>query len=164
MDKMQRDVLKFHREVHGLPDRHSPALRNTTFRAKLIAEEALETLEAMTGVSWTVEPTHRVDRRDFDRGWDMEHVEGDPDQSIIQTLDGICDLIYVTLGAALEFGIDLEPFWDEVQRSNMEKKGGPVRESDGKKLKPEGWTPPDLEETLRLVLDAGISPAKVATS
>jgi predicted HAD superfamily Cof-like phosphohydrolase len=62
---------------------------------------------------------------------------------LAEAIDGMCDLLCVVYGTADEFGVDLAPFWDEVHRTNMEKAGGPVRE-DGKRLKPEGWTPPDI--------------------
>jgi predicted HAD superfamily Cof-like phosphohydrolase len=69
------------------------------------------------------------------------------DQDLPGTVDGMCDLIYVVLGAALEMGIDLEPFFNEVHRTNMEKIGGAVRQ-DGKTLKPEGWKPPQIAEMI----------------
>ena len=62
--------------------------------------------------------------------------------------DALADLIYVTIGTAITYGIDLRPVWDEVQRANMAKAGGPKRE-DGKQLKPEGWKPPDIEAALK---------------
>lgn len=69
-----------------------------------------------------------------------------PDQ-----IDALCDLLYVTYGAAVEMGIDLESFFELVHEANLRKVPGPVRE-DGKKLKPEGWKPPDIEGELRRVL------------
>jgi len=57
--------------------------------------------------------------------------------------DGAIDLIYVTLGALAAFGIDPGPVWDAVHAANMAKLGGPVRQ-DGKRMKPPGWTPPDV--------------------
>lgn len=57
--------------------------------------------------------------------------------------DACADLIYVILGRCVSYGIDLRRVWDEVHRSNMAKVGGPIRE-DGKRLKPPGWTPPDV--------------------
>lgn len=45
-------------------------------------------------------------------------------------------------------GIDLGPVFEEVHRANMAKVGGPTR-ADGKILKPEGWTPPDVAGVLR---------------
>lgn len=66
--------------------------------------------------------------------------------------DGLADLIYVAVGAALEFGIPLDRVWAEVQRSNMAKvdaETGRVRKrADGKVLKPDGWTPPDIKSAL----------------
>jgi predicted HAD superfamily Cof-like phosphohydrolase len=87
-------------------------------RAELIREEARETVEA-------------IERLD-----------------IVEAIDGMCDLLVVTYGTAVEWGIDLEPFFDEVHRTNMAKAGGPIR-ADGKQLKPEGWTPPDIAGILR---------------
>ncbi len=69
---------------------------------------------------------------------------------LIEALDGCCDLLAVVYGTAAEFGVDLAPFWNEVHRTNMAKVGGPVRE-DGKRLKPPGWTPPDLAGVLATV-------------
>lgn len=69
-------------------------------------------------------------------------------ESITEIADAIADILYVTVGAACTYGITLQPIWDEVHRSNMAKTGGPIRE-DGKKLKPDGWTPPDIEKCLR---------------
>lgn len=58
--------------------------------------------------------------------------------------DGIVDAIYVLLGAAVSFGINLQPIWEATQKANMQKFGGPVR-GDGKILKPEGWKHPDVQ-------------------
>jgi len=64
-----------------------------------------------------------------------------------EVLDGICDGVYVLLGAALAFRLPAHAGFLEVQRSNMAKlqpDGSVLRREDGKVLKPEGWTPPDL--------------------
>ena len=63
--------------------------------------------------------------------------------------DALGDLDYVVEGTRLTFGIDGAPVAAEIQRSNMAKVGGPKRESDGKQLKPPGWTPPDIAGVLR---------------
>ena len=57
--------------------------------------------------------------------------------------DALADSIYVLLGTAVTYGIDLAPIFAEVHRTNMAKDGGATRE-DGKILKPEGWQPPDI--------------------
>lgn len=99
----------------------SPALRKAAFRAALIAEEAGETCEALL-------------RGDF-----------------VESIDGLCDIIYVVLGTAVTLGIDLELFMAEVHASNMAKIGGPTR-PDGKILKPDGWQPPRIRELLEKVI------------
>ncbi len=71
---------------------------------------------------------------------------------VVEIADGLVDLIYVAVGTALELGIPLEKVWDEVHRSNMAKVDpatGEVRKrEDGKVLKPEGWTPPNVRGVL----------------
>jgi Uncharacterized protein conserved in bacteria len=62
-------------------------------------------------------------------------------------VDGIIDAIYVLLGTAVTFGVDIEPIWMAVHRSNMAKIGGTIR-ADGKVLKPAGWIAPDIESEL----------------
>ena len=66
--------------------------------------------------------------------------------------DAMADSIYVIVGAALEYGIPLDRVWAAVQRANMAKVDpatGKVRKRhDGKVLKPEGWTPPDISAAL----------------
>jgi len=69
-------------------------------------------------------------------------------KSEVAQLDAVCDLIWVLTGFALSKGWKLQDAWDEVTRSNMDKVGPDgkvVRRDDGKILKPEGWTGPQLE-------------------
>lgn len=84
-------------------------------------------------------------RYDLIREEAAEFKQACKDQDLLEAIDALCDLLYVTYGAAVAMGIDLEPFFEEVQRANMEKTNGPKRE-DGKQLKPEGWYPPDHEQ------------------
>lgn len=60
----------------------------------------------------------------------------------------LVDLIVVTLGTAVSYGIDLNQVWNLVQKANMAKVGGPKRE-DGKILKPEGWQRPDVATEIK---------------
>lgn len=63
----------------------------------------------------------------------------------VELADGLVDLVYVAIGAALRHGIDFDACWREVHRSNMAKfPGGKVIRKNGKIMKPEGWTPPNL--------------------
>ena len=70
------------------------------------------------------------------------------DRNVPEMIDALCDLLYVTYGAAVALGVDLEPFFEEVHRTNMAKIGG-HRRADGKWMKPDGWQPPDLKRLLR---------------
>jgi hypothetical protein len=106
-------------------------------RCKLIAEESAEFTEAC-GFPMTAQPWLHSVRPARDPDWP-------------EMIDALCDIIYVTMGAACAMGIDLDPFFDEVHRSNMAKVGGPVRD-DGKRLKPAGWTPPDIAGVLARVI------------
>lgn len=62
-------------------------------------------------------------------------------------IDALADLIYVCLGAAVSWGVDLSPIFEEVHAANMRKEGGATR-ADGKILKPAGWVGPDNEARL----------------
>jgi predicted HAD superfamily Cof-like phosphohydrolase len=69
------------------------------------------------------------------------------ENNMIEIMDGITDSIVVLIGTAITYGVDLRPIWDEVHKTNMAKKDGKIRE-DGKKMKPEGWKPPDVRNEL----------------
>jgi predicted HAD superfamily Cof-like phosphohydrolase len=68
--------------------------------------------------------------------------------------DAIGDLLYVVYGAAVCHGIDMEPIFEEIHRSNMQKLTGPKR-ADGKQLKPEGWRPPDIYTQVEMQINNG---------
>lgn len=61
----------------------------------------------------------------------------------------MADLLYVVYGTAVSYGMDMDPVFGEVHRSNMSKVGGYKRE-DGKWIKPASYSPahiaPILEE------------------
>lgn len=63
----------------------------------------------------------------------------------------LVDLMVVTIGTGLVFGLPLEEIWDEVHRSNMSKcdaDGKVQRRSDGKVLKGEHYSPADIMSVL----------------
>lgn len=123
MKTLITDVTDFHRAC-DLPVQTQPQFvrERAALRSMLLAEECQETVDAL------------------ERG-DMEKIA-----------DGLADVIYVAVGTALEFGIPLERVWAEVHRSNMAKvdpqTGKVVKRADGKVLKPEGWTPPDVARAI----------------
>jgi predicted HAD superfamily Cof-like phosphohydrolase len=70
----------------------------------------------------------------------------------VETLDALIDILVVTIGAIHSVGADAEGAWKEVMMTNFAKidsETGKVRKrEDGKVLKPQGWTAPDLEPYL----------------
>ena len=109
----------------GQPTPENFSLQNFPFdlRAKLILEEANEFNDACKN------------------------------KDAIEIIDAICDLLYVTYGAAIALGIDIDPFFEEVHRSNMSKLDPvtklPIRREDGKILKPDSYSPPDIMSILK---------------
>jgi len=75
------------------------------------------------------------------------------DNDRIEQLDALIDILVVTIGAIHSMGADGEGAWKEVMRTNfakIDKDTGKVRKrEDGKVLKPQGWTPPDLKPFLK---------------
>jgi predicted HAD superfamily Cof-like phosphohydrolase len=67
----------------------------------------------------------------------------------VEILDALEDIMVVTAGAIHSAGMDGEGGWKEVMRTNfakIDRETGKVRKrEDGKVLKPQGWTPPDLK-------------------
>ena len=114
MTEEQAMVAEFHR-TFGFPgpDRFEPEAFPGELRISLIEEEAREFAEAVRA------------------------------NDVPEMVDALCDLLYVTYGAAVALGVDLDPFFREVHRANMAKVGG-TRRADGKWLKPAGWQPPDI--------------------
>jgi predicted HAD superfamily Cof-like phosphohydrolase len=110
------DLIAFH-EAFGHPAPTTPTFDEirVDLREKLMKEELEETMDAI-------------------RAGDM-----------VEAADGLADLIYVTVGTAVELGIRLEDIFRVVQRSNMAKlgpDGKPITREDGKSQKPPGWKPP----------------------
>jgi predicted HAD superfamily Cof-like phosphohydrolase len=59
----------------------------------------------------------------------------------------LADLLYVVYGTAVSYGIDMDPVFREVHRSNMSKVGGYKRD-DGKWVKPLTYSPAAIEPIL----------------
>jgi len=68
----------------------------------------------------------------------------------VEQLDACMDMIWVILGYCYMKGWDVDAAWKEVACSNLAKinseTGKVIKREDGKVLKPEGWTPPQLEQ------------------
>lgn len=77
-----------------------------------------------------------------------ELCEAEVAKDTVEEFDAVLDMIVVLIGYGLSRGWPMNDGWAEVMRSNMAKidprTGAVRRREDGKILKPEGWTPPDL--------------------
>ena len=70
----------------------------------------------------------------------------------VEMLDALIDMLVVTIGAIHSAGFDAEGAWKEVMSTNFakidKKTGKVIKREDGKVLKPDGWTPPNLKDFL----------------
>lgn len=133
MKQLIYDMVRFHRAI-GAPTECAvciPSAERIQLRIDLIEEECVrELLPALRELKG--------------------YVSGQADQESLRPLlahvaKELADVMTVTLGCALELGMThvFEKVWRVVHESNMAKANGPVR-ADGKRLKPEGWKPPNV--------------------
>lgn len=115
-----QDVLDFHKkfgcEIGAEPS--LPASSTVELRKALVQEEIDELFHAMQ--------------------------QPEEAEALVGIADALADSIYVLIGFAITYGIDLRPIWDLVHASNMAKEGGATR-ADGKIMKPEGWKSPEAD-------------------
>ncbi len=119
-NKMQNQVRCFHHKfrVDAPAGPTMPAHEIQILRQKLIQEEAAEYTDAL--------------------------VRGD----IVAVADALGDLLYVVFGACVAHGINIEPVFNEIHRSNMSKAwpdGSVQKRQDGKVIKPPSYSPADLK-------------------
>ena len=91
-------------------------------RIKLILEELVELAEA-SGFVIAVEKDHVSDIcAIINKDLSNVYIESNgKEANIVEMADAITDIDYVNTGAAVAYGMDLEPLHDEVHRSNMSK-------------------------------------------
>ena len=120
MNNAQKMVQEFHEQfdIHVAPTPTVPDEATQTLRNRLIQEEFDELQEAMQS------------------------------NDVAAMAKELADLLYVVYGTAVSSGIDIEPVFQEVHRSNMSKIGGYKRE-DGKWIKPPTYSPASLEKILK---------------
>ena len=87
---------------------------------------------------------------------DEEHqelLEATLTEDRVEQLDALVDILVVTIGAIHSMGADAEGAWKEVMMTNfakIDRETGKVRKrEDGKVLKPQGWTAPNLQPFLK---------------
>ena len=82
-----------------------------------------------------------------------EYLEAVVAGDIVEIADALADLTYVVVGTAVAHGLTrFDAIFAEVHRSNMSKLGAdgkPVKRADGKVLKGQNYSPPDLAPLIR---------------
>jgi predicted HAD superfamily Cof-like phosphohydrolase len=116
------------------------------------AELARESLIAMGGTA-PRQPTLEVGhlRELWPRLLREEVDELEKARDLVEVADALADVLYLAYQAAASYGLPIDEVFREVHRSNMSKllpDGSVLRREDGKVLKPEGWSPPQLAPIL----------------
>ena len=73
-------------------------------------------------------------------------------KDLLEVADALTDILYVTYGAGIAFGIDLDKCFEEVQNSNMSKlgeDGKPIYNEAGKVMKGPNYFKPDLSKFVK---------------
>lgn len=115
-----RNVAEFHR-TFGQPVETTPRLvdeKTATLRRDLLEEEF------------------------------KEYVKAVDEDNLVEIADALGDIIYIAVGSALTYGIDLDAILREIHRSNMSKlgpDGKPIYRWDGKVLKPATYSPANIQ-------------------
>lgn len=159
-------------EVPATPQIPSKEVR--LLRAKLILEEALETINALGCAVYHQQGIHELTM-------DSAHLHLDYEPNLVEIADGCADISVVTIGTLIACGIHDTELLEEVDKSNLAKfvtprcknccsptrllpgtEGvyeclrfdceyrikGPYRRSDGKWIKPPDWKKPDIQQIL----------------
>lgn len=124
----------------SIPEKYEmPPVQVRLLRAKLILEEALETVEALGFSVHTVDYDGPVD------SINALHLYDNKEPNLDEIIDGCCDLWYVACGTLVSVGAPDIPHLDEVCKCNNAKFQGGVSKinESGKFLKPEGWVGPN---------------------
>lgn len=104
---------------------------------------------------WQLYPEARRLRMDLLEEEYIEYTSSEIADDLVGVVDGLLDIIVIAWGSLLTYiGEEkAKAAAAEVLRSNLSKVDGSLgpirRRGDGKILKPEGWTPPDIKGVLR---------------
>lgn len=132
-------MLKAGQECPSRPTIPSPDVR--ILRVKLIAEELMELCDAL-GIEMRLWCCPGLDKEINVACHESVWVD------MTQAYDGVLDLEVVTTGTAVALGINTEPGWQEVHRSNMSKFIDGHKREDGKWVKGPSYSPANLKPIL----------------
>ena len=119
MNQHQKMVLGFHRKM-GFTINDTPTI---------ISEEQIKDRSEIT----------QEELDEIDEAFKLKN--------LVKLCDAIADTLYAVYGTAVACGIDIEPVFAEVHRSNMTKT--PPNRSTGKAIKGPDYSPPDFESIIK---------------
>lgn len=140
MSHFYEKLVEFEMAMEGPIGIYVPDHELLDLRFTLIEEEFLEVTEELAELDVLSEV--------------VREGKADPkvmDETKANLTKELADLLYVTFGTAVALGLPIVEAFDEVHRSNMSKlvDGKPVRREDGKVLKGENYTPPDIKQFIK---------------
>lgn len=144
----QRRIEAFMRKAQQeLPESPTiPSEEVRKLRAKLILEEAVETIQAL---GFTVVLVAHGSGLLRPLGLDELAVAFPSKPNLLEIADGCADLSVVTIGTLCACGIKDKKLLEEVDANNNAKFGpGHTIREDGKLVKPPDHRPPDIERVL----------------
>ncbi len=152
MKEMIQDVNALHEKM-GAPSTTVIDYTHAKFRLEFLFEELTELAHAL-GYKWVSGNIEGVDTTILVKTGEKENDN--------EVLDGIIDMLYVTIGTGLYFGFDnkhdskesvFETAWKRVQIANMQKI--PVKSANESKrnivfdlIKPDSWKKPDFTDLI----------------
>lgn len=132
-----------------------------TLRIRLMVEELLGKIEP---------PVEHI-RSEDDHRYMRLLIENKSDELIacmikgdlVGVADGLADVLYVVIGTAVAYGIDIQEVFDEVHRSNLSKtvwdeaqqRYTIEKDEFGKGIKPETYSPAELEPIINRQIQNG---------
>jgi len=152
------EVKQFTVEAGGTcPD--SPRVmkdKEVEFITKMIIDEVLELLATKMGPAEAKELMINL----VQNAKEVPQVQVDDEFELIgEQGDAFVDIWYYSLNAAAKAGINLSKIFGKVHAANMAKKdpatGKFIKRSDGKIIKPKGWTAPDIGAEIRRQMEEG---------
>lgn len=138
MTTEQKQVLAFMmlagQECPARPSMPSTAIRE--LRLRLVSEELCELADAF-GMEIKITPG-------FHEPYAIEISPHTSQTSLVYAADATADLRVVVIGTDVAMGVDGEPVWNEVHRSNMSKFIDGHKRADGKWIKGPSYSPANL--------------------
>lgn len=148
MNKIQKGVREFHEKAGQLINSQPTEVdaQTAVLRVRLLLEEVLEFAEA-SGVEILTLNGDNLDSESIKQNEITFSHTGKA--NLEEIADALGDINYVSYGAAICYGIDMEPIEKNIQSSNLSKFIDGYRDEHGKWIKGPSYTPVNLKPILK---------------